>query len=135
LAIKQKTPIGSETNGVYMKLANFRAVDPLHTSQGKRGLSRGVNGVAALWEEFSDRSDELKFRESVANGSSPNPDVADEIAEALEGRLLTRMHLRRERNRVLIRKKREAVLVRPGVSRLGLAPVVIRVVCPLLCKA
>jgi 5-methylcytosine-specific restriction protein A len=29
------------SNGVYMKLANFRAVDPLHTSQGKRGLSRG----------------------------------------------------------------------------------------------
>jgi hypothetical protein len=29
-------------NGVYMKLANFRAVDPLHTSQGKRGLSRAA---------------------------------------------------------------------------------------------
>ena len=32
-------------NGVYMKLANFRAVDPLHTSQGKLGLSRGGQGV------------------------------------------------------------------------------------------
>ena len=36
-------------NGVYMKLANFRAVDPMHTSQGKRGLSRGGAGVAELW--------------------------------------------------------------------------------------
>ncbi len=48
-------------NGVYMKLAKFRAVDPLHTSQGKRGLSRGGHGVAELWEEFSTRVDELKL--------------------------------------------------------------------------
>jgi hypothetical protein len=36
-------------NGVYMKLANFRAVDPVHTSQGKRGLSRGGHGVGEIW--------------------------------------------------------------------------------------
>lgn len=106
-------------NGVYMKLANFRAVDPLHTSQGKRGLSRGGNGVAELWEEFSNRTDELKLiasaiRAAAAAGISPQPDDDDEIAEALEGGLLTRMHLTRERNRVLIRKKREAVLRETG---------------------
>jgi 5-methylcytosine-specific restriction enzyme A len=106
-------------NGVYMKLANFRAVDPMHTSQGKRGLSRGGAGVAELWEEFSNHGDELKLiasaiREAAAAGISPQPDDDDEMAEALEGRLLTRMHLTRERNRVLIRKKREAVLRETG---------------------
>jgi 5-methylcytosine-specific restriction protein A len=60
-------------NGVYMKLANFRAVDPLHTSQGKRGLS-----------------------------------------EAEEGSLLTRIHRVRERNRELVRRKRDAVLRETG---------------------
>ena len=42
-------------------LENFRAVDPLHTSQGKPGLSRGRHGVAELWEEFSTRVDGLKL--------------------------------------------------------------------------
>jgi 5-methylcytosine-specific restriction protein A len=36
-------------NGIYMKLANFRAVDPLHTWQGTRGLSRSGNGFAKLF--------------------------------------------------------------------------------------
>jgi hypothetical protein len=57
-------------NGVYMKLANFRSVDPLHTSQGKRGLSRGGNGVAELWEEFSNRGDELKLIASAIRAAA-----------------------------------------------------------------
>jgi 5-methylcytosine-specific restriction enzyme A len=106
-------------NGVYMKLANFRSVDPLHTSQGKRGLSRGGFGTEEVWTEFSQRPDTLKLvasaiREAAAAGIPQQVDDDDEIAEALEGRLLTRMHLTRERNRVLIRKKREAVLRETG---------------------
>ena len=107
-------------NGVYMKLANFRAVDPLHTSQGKRGLSRGGNGVAELWEEFSSRSDELKLIASAiraAAGDQGSIAVAEEdegITEAEEGRLLTRMHRVRERNRELVKRKRAAVLRETG---------------------
>jgi 5-methylcytosine-specific restriction enzyme A len=107
-------------NGVYMKLANFRAVDPLHTSQGKRGLSRGGNGVAELWEEFSNRGDELKLIASairVAAGDHALIAVAEQeegITEAEEGRLLTRMHRVRERNRELVKRKRDAVLRETG---------------------
>ena len=107
-------------NGVYMKLANFRAVDPLHTSQGKRGLSRGGNGVAKLWEEFSDRSDELKLIASAiraAAGDQASIAIAEQeqgITEAEEGRLLTRMHRIRERNRELVKRKRDAVLRETG---------------------
>jgi 5-methylcytosine-specific restriction enzyme A len=103
-------------NGVYMKLANFRAVDPLHTSQGKRGLSRGGNGVAELWEEFSHRGDELKLIASAiraAAGDQASIAIAEQeegITEAEEGRLLTRMHRVRERNRELVKRKRDAVL-------------------------
>lgn len=106
-------------NGVYMKLANFRAVDPLHTSQGKRGLSRGGHGVAEIWEEFSARHDELKLiasaiRAAVADQASTAAGIEEEGAEAEEGRLLTRMHRIRERNRELVRKKRDAVLRETG---------------------
>jgi 5-methylcytosine-specific restriction protein A len=107
-------------NGVYMKLANFRAVDPLHTSQGKRGLSRGGNGVAELWEEFSSRGDELKLIASAIRAAASDQTliaVAEQdegITEAEEGRLLTRMHRLRERNRELVKRKRDAVLRETG---------------------
>jgi 5-methylcytosine-specific restriction enzyme A len=106
-------------DGVYMKLANFRAVDPLHMSQGKRGLSRGGYGTLEVWTEFSQRLDSLKLiasaiREAAAAGISRQPDDDDDLTEAFEGRLLSRMHLTRERNRTLIRKKREAVLRETG---------------------
>jgi 5-methylcytosine-specific restriction protein A len=106
-------------NGVYMKLANFRAVDPLHTSQGKRGLSRGGYGTEEVWTEFSQRPDKLKLIASaIRNASAAGPmllaDNDDDIAEASEGRLLTRLHRTRERNRELVRKKRDAVLRETG---------------------
>jgi 5-methylcytosine-specific restriction enzyme A len=106
-------------NGVYMKLANFRAVDPLHTSRGKRGLSRGGHGVAEIWEEFSTRPNELKLiasaiRAAAADQGSTATGEEEEGAEAEEGRLLTRMHRVRERNRDLVKKKRDTVLRETG---------------------
>jgi 5-methylcytosine-specific restriction protein A len=106
-------------DGVYMKLANFRAVDPLHTSQGKRGLSRGGHGVAEVWEEFSTRADELKLiafaiRAAATDRVSTVAGQVEEGAEAEEGRLLTRMHRVRERNRELEKRKRDAVLRETG---------------------
>jgi 5-methylcytosine-specific restriction protein A len=102
-----------------MKLANFRAVDPLHTSQGKRGLSRGGYGTEEVWTEFSQRPDRLKLvasaiREAAAAGVPQPADNENDITEASEGRLLTKLHWRRERNRELVRKKREAVLRETG---------------------
>jgi 5-methylcytosine-specific restriction protein A len=107
-------------NGVYMKLANFRAVDPLHTSLGKRGLSRGGQGADAVWNEFSKRPDELKLIaaaiRAAAGGIDESSMHADEpgYAEAVEGRLLTRQHRARERNQEIVRRKRAAVLRETG---------------------
>jgi 5-methylcytosine-specific restriction enzyme A len=102
-------------NGVYMKLANFRAVDPLHTSQGKRGLSRGGHGVEQVWTEFAERPIELQalavaIRAASESSVAIDADEDDRYAEACEGRLLTHLHRSRERNRGLVRKKRESVL-------------------------
>ena len=107
-------------NGVSMKLANFRAVDPMHTTEGKRGLSRGGRGVEEIWAEFADRPKELHaiaaaIRAAVGGvGSFTESEEAYDIVEAIEGRLLTRLHTSRERNRDLVRKKRESVLRETG---------------------
>ena len=40
-------------NGVYMKLMNFRSLDPSYTSEGKTGLPRGSNTDKEVWDEFA----------------------------------------------------------------------------------
>jgi 5-methylcytosine-specific restriction protein A len=113
------TTLFRNPNGVYMKLANFRAIDHLHTSQGKRGLSRGGHGTEEIWTEFSERPDELQLIAAAirsAVGVSILPADEEEIgyAEAAEGRLLTRLHRSRERDRNIVRRKRESVLRETG---------------------
>ena len=49
-----------------------------------------------------------------AASSQTTTDADDDIAEAPEGRLLTRMHRIRERNRELVKRKRDAVLRETG---------------------
>lgn len=106
-------------NGVYMKLANFRAIDPVHTSRGKRGLSRGGHGVEEVWAEFAERPRELKaVAAAIPVAATVTHPVFEEdeigFAEAREGRLLTRLHRSRERSRELARRKREVVLRETG---------------------
>lgn len=45
-------------NGVYMKLMNFRSLDPNYTVDGKIGLERGGKLEEEVWSEFENR-DEL----------------------------------------------------------------------------
>jgi 5-methylcytosine-specific restriction protein A len=102
-------------NGVYMKLANFRSLDPLFISQGLKGLPRGGKGDAEVWNEFGGNPDALKrvanaIRGAVlANGSDALAIISD-VPDAAEGRLLACMHVSRERNRKLVAaKKQEAI--------------------------
>src|SRR5687767_6121794 len=41
------------TNGVYMKLMNFRRLDPAYSGRGLKGLARGARVDERVWEEFS----------------------------------------------------------------------------------
>jgi 5-methylcytosine-specific restriction protein A len=110
------------TDGVSMKLQNFRRLDPQYTAGGKKGLPRGAKADEEVWAEFS--NDPVRCRR-VAEAimatlddpevSRTGPDPATEgISEAMEGRLLTRKHLARERNRKLVEAKRKQALKTTG---------------------
>ncbi|WP_196782628.1 HNH endonuclease [Chromobacterium paludis] len=98
------------TNGVYMKLMNFRRVDPDYMAEGKTGLTRGNQDEARVWDQFA--SDPVRLAEvaqfirqgitkHLADEDLAGPDEPG-IEEAEEGKVATRMHRYRERDRRLV---------------------------------
>lgn len=114
---------GSETlrnaNGVSMKLLNFRAHDPEYVSRGRKGLTRGNKLEAELWSRFADDREVLReAAQAIRNLLLSDQEEASvdeaEVAEAEEGRLVTRVHRQRERNRDIVRRKKASVLKQHG---------------------
>jgi predicted HNH restriction endonuclease len=113
-------------NGVYMKLMNFRSVDPAFKLQGKTGLTRGNKLEGVLWAEFHGDAQRLAkvagtiragITEALASAIVLDTWAADdptEGAEAIEGAIATRMHRTRERSRVIVEKKKASVLKAHG---------------------
>lgn len=104
--------------GVSMKLGNFSSVDPLHAG---RGLQRGGKLDKEVWDEFEDDISSLhQAAISIAKiallpiNKIPNytHDIEDE--EFPEGKLLTRLHKAKERNKTVVKKKKEKVLQETG---------------------
>jgi len=93
-------------NGVCMKLANFQALDPNYMGTGLDATSEGDREV---WEEFHDKPDLLAtLATSIRAGSMTDAAeiVEDGEDEAVEGRILTRVHRSRERNQKLVAKRK-----------------------------
>lgn len=119
---------GSETlrnaNGVSMKLLNFRAHDPVYRAKGQTGLSRGNKLEAELWAQFAEDPERLNLLAAAIRARLENPDVdlvdavsgpdEPEVAEAQEGRLITRLHRTRERDRSIVKRKKESFRRRHG---------------------
>jgi 5-methylcytosine-specific restriction protein A len=110
-------------NGVYMKLMNFRRFDPEYTSTGKKGLTAGNKDEEVVWRQLA--VDPARFHaiaqaiiHSLEIGGEANGEIDEEsidlLEEAPEGRLLTRVHMRRERNRKLVDSKKRSVLNQGG---------------------
>jgi 5-methylcytosine-specific restriction protein A len=99
-------------NGVYMKMGNFLSLDPSYSGKGLASVSKLDREV---WDEFVHDRERL---EATANAIKDNyrlvdiPISQDDEAEEefAEGRLLTRLHILRERNQSLVKKKKEHVL-------------------------
>lgn len=109
-------------NGVYMKVMNFRRFDPVYISQGKKGLQRGGKLEEEVWGYFAHDTIELAqtakaIRQIVTKRKIPitaQDENDDEFVEAEEGRILTRLHISRERSRELIAKKKASALKKHG---------------------
>jgi len=109
-------------NGVYMKLMNFRRFDPAFTEAGKRGLSRGGQAEEEVWDEFASDPERCHavaqtMRQALADaqdGETIEDLAADGIEEAEEGRVVTALHRRYERNSALVQVKKRRVLAKLG---------------------
>ena len=112
-------------NGVWMKLNNFLRLDPEYTSDGKVGLPKGAETEKPVWAEFAEdpsrcadaASAILELLEWYENEESKSPmslvDVDDDV-EAAEGKLLTRIHKSKERDRKIVKKKKEQAMKKWG---------------------
>jgi 5-methylcytosine-specific restriction enzyme A len=117
------TMVGSDkfrnANGVAMKLQNFRRLDP---SQQGNGLPGGGKGEEEVWAVFAGdlerlRSTAAAIRATVsALEDDPDqvPEESDEGEEAEEGRVLTRMHRGRERDRRIVKLRKDKALCEHG---------------------
>ncbi|MBB6411858.1 HNH endonuclease [Mesorhizobium sangaii] len=103
-------------NGVYMKVMNFRRFDPAFAAVGNSGLSHGGRQEELVWNEFSQSSGRLHavasaIRAAIVAGTlSEAQTELGYMAEAEEGRLLTVLHQRRERNRKLVEARKQKAL-------------------------
>jgi len=110
-------------NSVYMKLMNYRRLDPQYTQKGRKGLTRGAKAEEDVWREFASDSNKCARVARAIMESLDDPEIRapldpnysdDGVEEASEGKLLTRKHLARERNRKLVESKKARALKERG---------------------
>lgn len=118
--VSDRTELFRNPNGVYMKVMNFRRFDEAYSGLGKTGLTRGNKLEEEIWESFADDQDRLTstalaIRSQLSAGTDEQEAIDEELeTEAEEGRLLARVHMRRERSRKLVRDKKQRVLKEKG---------------------
>lgn len=106
-------------NGVYMKLCNFLRFDPEYKGTV---LTRGGKLEEQIWNDFANdipglqkTANSIKLAINAVPPPSDDEEAAiDEDEEFIEGRLLTQLHKRRERNPLLAKKKKAKVLKEKG---------------------
>ena len=101
-------------SSVYMKLMNFRAIDPTHPG---KGLERGNQDERVVWDRYASNRAELQrvskaIRALVSSDESLSPQevTASDEEEGEEGQLLTGLHRYWERNTKLVKRKKKKVL-------------------------
>ncbi len=117
------SPTLRNTNGVYLKMMNLRALDPAFTKQGKVGMKSGGALEPILWAEYAgDRAllakDAQTIRASVEQANEAAlaklPPAEAYIGE--EGGVIVRLHKRYERDPKLVREKRKAAKAQGQMS-------------------
>ena len=115
-----RTALFRNPNGVYMKVMNFRRFDEAYSGLGKTGLTRGNKLEEEIWKFFA--NDQVRLTATATAilsqlnaGEDTQESVDEELeTEAEEGRLLARVHMRRERSRKLVNDKKQKMLKENG---------------------
>lgn len=104
-------------DSVIMKLSNFLRLDPRYTG---KGLSKGSKLENVVWERFSKDIKKLKqLATQIKTLLFSKEHITtlidiDEDEEFEEGKILTKLHKKRERNQKLIKTKKSQVLNKTG---------------------
>ena len=105
-------------NGVYMKLCNLLRFDPGYKGVG---LKAGGKLEETIWNEFANDKPRLKTVAEAIRAAADVPkklweEATDDsdLDEAAEGKVLTRLHKVRERNRELVQRKKKKVAEQTG---------------------
>ena len=104
-------------NAVSMKLSNYKRFDSKYSG---KGLEKGNKLEKIIWDEFSHRRQELNELANKIVELATNKDFNRELSsieanfEANEGKLFTKLHISRERNRTLVKKKKLLALKENG---------------------
>ena len=106
-------------NGVALKLHNFSSIDPSYRGAG---MAHGASADQEVWDAWAHQPAQLRtiadhIRSTGTSRELASPTDEAEEYEALEGRLLYRLHRKRERDRTLARRKKAAVLASKGELR------------------
>ncbi|UQS87722.1 HNH endonuclease [Pseudomonas chlororaphis subsp. piscium] len=118
-----KNPSFRNTNGVCMKLNNFRRWDPSYTNSGRTGLAKGNKDEELVWLEFANNPKRLAevvaaINANVESGTTTPINLNEEeepgFFEAEEGKVLTRVHRVRERDKKLVKHKKDEALKKHG---------------------
>lgn len=104
------------SNGVYMKLMNFKSVDPDYQGAGLASASAKDREVfetyagdqPQLHETANAIRDGIRSKEPLLPEDQPGDDAV------VEGRLLTRTHRSRERNASIVKRRKDAALKTTG---------------------
>lgn len=114
---KALAPTFRNRNSVAMKLNNFLKYDSQQTGLG---LSAGSRLEKEVWDTFSGNLQHLKsVAKAILNGAKSLIDVNEKVFEedefeAEEGKILTATHKKRERNSILVRRKKKQVKQKTG---------------------
>jgi 5-methylcytosine-specific restriction protein A len=109
-----------------MKLMNFRACDPSYTGTGRVGLQRGGKLDREVWDEFSRDREYLAAIAATIRAAAPGSgsklppsqeDPDDEEGQFPEGKLVYRLHRKRERSAELVRRSKAHALKKYGALR------------------
>lgn len=105
-------------SGVYMKLCNYLRLDPSYKGAG---LTRGGKFEEIIWKEFANDTERLKRTANSIIAATPKvsfirdgEETTMEDEEYPEGRLLTQLHKKRERNPSIAKKKKKKALQEKG---------------------